>query len=135
MNSTAISSPIVPLIGRSLIGLLFLVAGIMKAMNIAATTAYKTRLGFPMPELFAYLSTLIEVGGGILLIIGWQTRRVAWFLVLYVLIATGAAHRFWEYDAAQRANQINHFLKNLAISGGLMFVAVFGPGSASVDKN
>ena len=122
------------LVGRILIGILFLVAGIMKAMNIAGTTAYMTRLGFPAPELMAYLSTIIEVGAGVLLIIGWQTRRVAWLLVLYVLIATGMAHRFWEYEAAQRGNQINHFLKNLALIGAMLLIAVTGPGSASVDK-
>ena len=45
------------------------------------------------------------------------------------------AHRFWEFDAAQYGNQMNHFLKNVAILGGLMFVAAFGPGSASVEKS
>jgi len=123
------------LIGRILIGILFLVAGIMKAMNIAGTTAYMTRLGFPAPELMAYLSTLIEVASGVLLIIGWQTRRVAWLLIVYVLIATGMAHRFWEYDQAQRVNQINHFLKNLALIGAMLYVVAGGPGSASVDKS
>ena len=137
MNTTATTgnTAMIQLAGRILIGVLFLVAGIMKVMNVAGTTAYMTRLGFPMPELFAYLSIVIEVGGGILLIIGWQTRRVAWFLALYVLVALGAAHRFWEYDQAQRVNQINHFLKNLAIIGGLLFVAVFGPGRAALDKS
>ena len=129
MNTT------VMLVGRILIGVLFLVAGIMKVMNVAGTTAYMTRLGFPAPVIFAYLSIVFEVGGGILLIIGWQTRRVAWLLALYVLVALGAAHRFWEYDQAQRGNQINHFLKNLAIIGGLLFIAVSGPGRAAVDKS
>jgi putative oxidoreductase len=123
------------LIGRILIGILFLVAGIMKAMNIAGTTGYMTRLGFPAPELMAYLSTLIELASGVLLIIGWQTRRVAWLLVVYVLIATGMAHRFWEYEPAQRVNQINHFLKNLALIGAMLYIVVGGPGSASVDKS
>ena len=127
-------NPTLTLIGRILIGTLFLVAGIMKAMNIAGTTAYMTRLGFPAPELMAYLSTVIELASGVLLIIGWQTRRVAWLLVVYVAIATGMAHRFWEYEQAQRGNQINHFLKNLALIGAMLFVAVSGPGSASVDK-
>lgn len=126
--------PNVQLAGRILVAALFLVAGIMKAMNIAGTTAYMTRLGFPAPELMAYLAMVIEISGGVLLIIGWQTRRVAWFLALYVLIATGAAHRFWEYDVAQKVNQINHFIKNLAIMGGLLFIAAFGAGSASLDK-
>jgi putative oxidoreductase len=123
------------LVGRILVGILFLVAGIMKAMNIAGTTGYMTRLGFPAPELMAYLSTLIELAAGVLLIVGWQTRRVAWLLIVYVLIATGMAHRFWEYEPAQRVNQINHFLKNLALIGAMLYIAVSGPGSASVDKS
>ncbi|HWI99831.1 MAG TPA: DoxX family protein [Burkholderiales bacterium] len=123
------------LIGRILIGILFLVAGIMKAMNIAGTTGYMTKLGFPAPELMAYLSTIIELAAGVLLIIGWQTRRVAWVLIVYVLIATGMAHRFWEYEPAQRVNQINHFLKNLALIGAMLYIVVGGPGSASVDKS
>ena len=123
------------LVGRILIGILFLVAGIMKAMNIAGTTGYMTKLGFPAPELMAYLSTLIELAAGVLLIIGWQTRRVAWLLVVYVVIATGMAHRFWEYEPAQRVNQINHFLKNLALIGAMLYIVASGPGSASVDKS
>ena len=56
-------------------------------------------------------------------------------LALFVVIGTLMAHRFWELDAAQYANQMNHFLKNLAIIGGLCFVVTFGPGSASLDKS
>jgi putative oxidoreductase len=134
-NTTASNASAIQLIGRILMGVLFLVAGLMKAFNIAGTTAYMTRLGFPIPEAMAYLSTLIELAGGALLIIGWQTRKVAWFLVLYLLVATGAAHRFWEYDQAQRVNQINHFLKNLALMGGMLFIAAFGAGRNSVDKD
>jgi putative oxidoreductase len=134
-SATGGNTGTVLLVGRILVGILFLVAGIMKAMNIAGTTAYMTRLGFPAPELMAYLSTIIELASGVLLIIGWQTRRVAWVLVVYVLIATGMAHRFWEYDQAQRVNQINHFLKNLALIGAMLYIAVSGPGSASVDKS
>ena len=137
VNATATggNTGTVLLVARILIGILFLVAGIMKALNLAGTTAYMTRLGFPAPELMAYLSTIIEVVSGVLLIIGWQTRRVAWLLIVYVLIATGMAHRFWEYEPAQRVNQINHFLKNLALIGAMLYVVVSGPGSASVDKS
>jgi putative oxidoreductase len=51
------------------------------------------------------------------------------------LIAAFAAHRFWTFDAAQYANQMNHFMKNMAIIGGLLFIAAYGPGSLSVDKS
>ena len=81
-----------------------------------------------------YLAIAIEIGGALLLIIGWRTRWAAWLLALFVLVAAFAAHRFWEYDQAQMNNQLNHFLKNLAIIGGLLMVATFGPGRASVDK-
>jgi putative oxidoreductase len=81
------------------------------------------------------LALVVEAGGAILLIIGWKTRWVAWALVIFTVIATLAAHRFWEIpDAAQMMDQRIHFLKNLAIIGGLLFVATFGPGSISVDK-
>jgi putative oxidoreductase len=123
------------LAGRILVGVLFLVAGIMKIMSVAGTTGYMTRLGFPAPQLFAYLSIVIEVGGGLLLILGWHTRKVAWLLFVYLLVATGAAHRFWEYEPAQRANQINHFLKNLALAGAMLFIARFGPGRVSLDRH
>ena len=138
MNHTAVapgSRPLVLLVGRILIAAIFLNAGVRKLMGFAGTVGYFTKLGFPAPELFAVLAIVIEVGGSILLIVGWKTRWVAWLLALFVLIAALAAHRFWQFDAAQYANQMNHFMKNLAIIGGLLFVATFGPGSASVDKS
>jgi putative oxidoreductase len=132
MNPVAQSQTL--LIGRVLLGLLFLVAGIRKIMLYSGSVAYFTKLGFPAPEVMAVLAILIEVGGGALLILGWQTRRVSWLLVLFVVIATAMAHRFWEFDAPQYANQMNHFLKNAAIVGGLLYVAVLGAGKLSMDE-
>jgi putative oxidoreductase len=132
MNPAAQSQML--LIGRVLLGVLFLVAGIRKIMFYSGSVAYFTKLGFPAPEVMAVLAILIEVGGGALLILGWQTRRVSWLLVLFVVIATAMAHRFWEFDAPQYANQMNHFLKNAAIVGGLLYVAVLGAGKLSLDQ-
>jgi putative oxidoreductase len=132
MNPVAQSQML--LIGRVLLGGLFLVAGIRKIMLYSGSVAYFTKLGFPAPEVMAVLAILIEVGGGALLILGWQTRRVSWLLVLFVVIATAMAHRFWEFDAPQYANQMNHFLKNAAIVGGLLYVAVLGAGKLSLDE-
>jgi putative oxidoreductase len=80
------------------------------------------------------LAILIELGAGALLVLGWQTRRVAWLLLLFVIIATAMAHRFWEFDGAQYGNQLNHFLKNLAIIGALLYVAALGAGKLSIDE-
>ena len=129
MNNNAMVS----LVGRVLIALLFLVAGYMKATGIAGTTGYFAKLGMPAPELMAYLAIAIELGGGLLLLIGWQTRKVAWFLALFVLVATGLGHRFWEFDGGARVGQLNAFLKNVAIIGGLMLLANWGPGRLAAD--
>ena len=135
VSATTSYNPILPLVGRILIGLIFLVAGIRKVMGFAVAVAYLTKLGFPAAEAMAVIAIVIELGGSILLIVGWRTRWAAWLLALFVVIAAFAAHRFWEIsDPGQFNNQLNHFLKNLSIVGGLLYVATFGPGSASVDK-
>ena len=136
VSATTSYNPIVPLVGRILVGLIFLVAGVRKLMGFAGTVAYLAKVGFPAPEVMALIAIIIEIGGSLLLIVGWRTRWAAWLLVLFVVVAAFAAHRFWEInDAAQFSNQMNHFLKNLSIIGGLLYVATFGPGSASVDKS
>ena len=137
MNTMAAAAPnpLIPLAARILLGAIFLVAGIRKVLAFAGTVAYFTKLGFPAPEAMAVIAIVIEIGGSTLLIVGWRTRWVAWLLALFVLIAAFAAHRFWEVDAAQMNNQLNHFLKNLSIIGGLLMIVAFGPGSASADKS
>ena len=129
------NNPMVLVVGRALLSAVFLVAGVRKILIWGPQVAYFTKLGFPAPEFFTVLAIVIELGAGLALLVGWKTRWAAWLLALFVLIAIFMAHRFWEFDAAQQANQMNHFLKNLAIIGGLMFVAAFGPGPASVDKS
>jgi putative oxidoreductase len=145
MSSVAPAAPGVPatagyhptllLVGRILLAAIFLIAGSRKVMTYAATVGYFTKLGFPMPEVMAVIAPIIEIGGALLLIAGWKSRYAAWLLALFVVIATFMAHRFWEFDAAQYANQMNHFMKNFAIIGGLLFVAACGPGSLSVEKS
>jgi putative oxidoreductase len=121
------------LVGRLLIGSLFLVTGVRKLMGVAAAAGYFTKLGFPAADVLVWVAIAIEIGGGALLVLGWQTRRVAWLLIAFVAIATFMAHRFWQFDASQYANQLNHFMKNVAIVGGLLYVVVFGAGSVSLD--
>jgi len=121
------------LVGRILLSLVFLIAGYRKLMGVAASAGYFAKLGFPMPEVLVWVAIAVELGGAILLIVGWKTRWAALLLALFTLIATFAAHRFWEFDAAQYANQMNHFLKNLAIVGGMVILAATGPGALSVD--
>ena len=127
-------NPTLLAVARILIAALFLVAGVRKLLGYAGTVGYFTKLGFPAADAVAVLAIVIEIGGALLLIAGWRTRLTAWVLVAFVAVATAMAHRFWEFEAAQQVNQMNHVLKNLAVIGGLIFVASFGPGRLSVDK-
>ena len=129
------SNPVVPLAGRILLAVVFLVAGYGKLVAFAGTSGYLAKLGFPAPDVMTVLAIAVELGGALLLIAGWHARWAAWALILFVAIATFAAHRFWEFDASQYRNQMNHFLKNLALIGGLLFVVAFGPGRMAVDKS
>jgi putative oxidoreductase len=131
MNNSAQSQML--LVGRILLAAVFLVAGIRKVLGFAASAGYFTKLGFPAPEAMTVLAIVVELGGGALLVLGWQTRKIAWLLIAFVAIATLMAHRFWQFEAAQYANQLNHFLKNAAIIGGLLYVAVLGAGAVSID--
>jgi putative oxidoreductase len=128
------NNTIVPLAGRILLAAVFLVAGYGKLMAFAGTSGYFAKLGFPAADAMTVLAIAVELGGALLLIAGWRTRWAAWALILFVAIATFAAHRFWEFDASQYRNQMNHFLKNLALIGGLLFVASYGPGALSADR-
>ncbi len=127
-------NPVMPLAGRLLLAAIFLVAGFDKLTAFAAASGYLAKLGFPTPDLMTVIAIVLELGGGILLIAGWKIRWAAWALIVFVAVATFAAHRFWEFDASQYRNQLNHFLKNLALVGGLLFVAAFGPGPLSVER-
>ncbi len=116
------------LVGRILIGLLFLVAAYNKIKGYGGTTGYFGRLGVPMPAVVTPLVIAFELAAGVLLIIGYQTRMVAFALAAFVVVAALLAHMNFA-----DANQLNHFLKNLAVGGGCLALFVSGPGSYSVD--
>jgi putative oxidoreductase len=122
------------LFGRVLVALLFAYFGYLKLVGYQGTVNYFAKWQFPAPEATAVLAIVIELGGGILLLIGWKTRWLAWLLALHVLIATAVAHRFWTYEAAQQFAQTSFFFKNLAIVGALLIIAAAGPGRISLDR-
>lgn len=111
------------LAGRLLIATLFVVSGIWHAAHFSLTVAYFNRIGMPLAEATSVIAILVELGGGALLAIGWRRRWVAWFLAAFVVVATATGHRFWEADPARLFGEMNNFLKNLAIIGGLLIFA------------
>ena len=128
------TNSILSLAARLLLGALFMVAGIRGALAFAGTAAYMGRLGFPLPEVAAALTIAVEVGGSALLILGWKARWAAWLLAIFAAFAAIMGHRFWQANAGQYTNELHHFFKDLAIAGGMLMIAVNGPGRLSVDR-
>jgi putative oxidoreductase len=124
------------LVGRVLLGWLFLVSAAGtggKLWNIAGFAGYLKNLGAPAPEITSWIGALLELVIGLALVLGIGTRYAALLCVLFLIMATALAHRYWEYPAAQVVAQYNNFLKNLAIAGGALLLFVTGPGRFSID--
>jgi len=126
------------LIGRVLMSVIFLGAGISKITGFAGTTAYMAaRPAFVNMEsalpILAGLAIVAEVGGGLSLLLGWLTRLGALGLVLFLIPTTFVFHNFWTYPPDAQGLQQAMFLKNLAMVGGLLILSVAGPGAFSVD--
>jgi putative oxidoreductase len=122
------------LVGRVLIGWLFLASAWGKLGNIAGFAGYLRNLKVPAPEFWSWIGALVEVVIGLSLILGIATRYGALLCALFLIVATALAHRYWEYPAAQINNQYNHLLKNIAIFGGALILFVTGAGRYSVDR-
>src|ERR1700674_336688 len=123
-----------PLVGRVLLGLIFVIAGVGKMTGYAGTMGYMASHGLPLAQLLLPLTILVEVGGGLMLILGWNARFGAGVLFLFVIPTTLVFHNFWAVPADQMQNQMTHFLKNVAIMGGMLYVVVFGSGPFSLKK-
>jgi len=109
--------------GRGLLGALFLISGSLKIAKYAAVASVLAAKGVPLSDAAAALVIVIEMAGGLALIAGWRAREAALALALFVIPATFIFHAFWSVDAAAYQNQLNHFLKNMAIFGALLVVA------------
>lgn len=114
--------------GRVLIGVLFFMSGLSKLAAPAATQGYIASAGLPAPVIAFAVAVAVEVVGSALLIAGIRTRFVAAGMAVFTL---ATALTFHNHFADQ--NQLIHFMKNIAIMGGLLQVVAFGGGKFSLD--
>lgn len=121
------------LAGRLLLAALFLPAGLAKIGGFAGTVGYIASVGLPLPTLGAILAIVLEVGGGLALLLGFQVRLAALALALFTLVASVVFHAFWSMPADQVMVQQLMFFKNLAVTGGLLLLAAGGAGAWSLD--
>lgn len=116
------------LVGRILLALVFLVSGWSKLTGFAAASGFVGTV-LPAPELVTALAIIIELGGAILLIIGYQARYIAAILAVFALTAAFVFHLDFNDQI-----QLTQFLKDLAIAGGLLYVTATGAGAGALKK-
>jgi putative oxidoreductase len=125
---------IILLLGRVLIGTLFVPAGYGHLTGLTGFAQYLGSQGLPVPMAWAIVGAVIEFFGGLAIVVGFKTRHAALLLTAFTLIAALLSHSYWAADAAAYRNQFIHFYKNIAIVGGLLFVFVRGAGPLSIDR-
>ena len=126
-NRTTILEPYALLIGRVLLAAIFLHDGLFKLGNTALSGAYARSFG--VPEQLLPLAIAVEIGGGLLIAFGFHTRVCAVLLAGFCLFTAIVFHtKFGD------RNQLIHFEKNLAMAGGLLILAVGGPGPLTIGK-
>ncbi len=117
------------LIGRILLATIFLLSGYNKVADPAGTQGYMAAMGMTWATTLLYLGAVgVEVGGGLSLLLGYRTQIGAMILILFMIPTTLIFHTKFSDQ-----NQMIHFLKNLAMTGGLLYVMAYGPGRLSLD--
>ena len=121
-------------VGRIFLALIFVVSGVGKITGYAGTAAYMASKGLPLVEILLPLTIAVELGGGLLLALGWKARWAALGLFLFLIPTTLIFHQFWGLEPKLAQMQKIHFLKNVAIMGGMLMVLAIGAGARSVDR-
>ena len=122
------------LTGRVALGLIFVKSGLQKLMTLSAFGASLASRGVPQSSFWAVVGATVEFVGGVLIVTGLRTREASLLMILFVIVATGISHRYWEFaDAAARRTQESQFFKNLAIIGGFGLLFATGAGRFALD--
>lgn len=128
--------PLVPFLGRLLITYIFATSGIAKVFSWSGNIAYMSTRHLPALPVLLAIAAIIELGGSLCLVTGYQARVAALVMFFYMLILTLLFHNYWAASSAQLAGmQETHFRKNLAIMGGLLVLVYAGPGRWALGKD
>jgi putative oxidoreductase len=118
-----------PFIGRILIGLPFAMSGLGKLAAYGKTTAMIAAAGLPFPPLAFVAAVAVELGGGLLLVLGYHVRPIALALAVFSVTAAVSFHSNFADQ-----NQMIHFLKDVMLAGGLLQIVAFGAGAISLEQ-
>jgi putative oxidoreductase len=133
MNPSVQTQNFLSLAGRALIALLFIPGGFGKIAGFAGTAGYIASKGVPFPEVCAAIAIAVELGLGLLLLVGFQTRWAALGIAIFTAVITFIFHAYWSVPPEQVMQQTQAFFKNIAVVGGLLTIVAFGAGGWSID--
>ena len=122
--------------GRALLGLYFILPGLSKVFDFQGTSDYMAEHGMILIPFFLGLTIIIQLGGGAAMVMGYQTKLVAFVLAGLTLVISLVMHDFWTLPAGelQTGHETQNFVKNMAIVAGLLAVAGLGGGLWSLDN-
>lgn len=121
------------LAGRILLSLIFLLSGLSKIGGWNETAAYMASKGMPMVPFFLVGAIVLELLGGLSVLLGLKARVGAAALFVYLIPTTLIFHNFWALEGMEQQVQMIMFMKNCSIMGGLLLVLSLGPGPLSLD--
>jgi putative oxidoreductase len=126
MNAPAI------LAGRIMLVALFVFSGVTKLIDITGTAGHIQAKGLPMPAVLAVAAAVVEITGGLMVMLGWKTRIASIVLAAFTAVATVVFHDFWNAGGREQINQMLHAFKNVSMIGGLLILYGAGPGRLAV---
>jgi putative oxidoreductase len=121
------------LLGRFCLSFVFLWSGITKARDRVAGRAEIAALGIPYPGLFLILTVICQIGGGLMVLLGFWARVGAFFLLGFTVVATLLAHASQGFAHQKNQQQLTTTFEHLAIVGGFVLLMAYGPGGLSID--
>lgn len=135
MNVCQLTQKYGPLTARILLAQLFIISGFGKIAAFSNVAAFMAGMGMPMANVLLVLTIALEFGGGILLALGWQARWIAAAFFGFTFLTAVIFHPFWAADPASFTSQLNNFMKNISIMGGMLYVMAYGAGPFSLGAD
>ncbi len=121
-------------LGRVALALIFILSAVGKLQDWQGTLQMMTDRGLPMPDALLSIAVGLELVGGVLVVLGLYARWGAVVLLLFLVPVSVIMHNFWAVPEDQARMQMINFMKNVSISGGLVFLLAMGPGPLSIDS-
>ena len=120
--------PLIPLLGRLLMTYIYITSGLAKVLDWSGNVQYMGTRHLPLIPVLLAIAAVIEIGGSLCLITGYQARWAAFIMFGYTIVLTLIFHNYWSFSGMARGAQETHFRKNLAAAGGLLALTYGGPG-------